>query len=172
MSGCGHRRHLASLSAMYDQDRYMWPIWANSRLTLWIHWERIRRHPSTRISINWPVSTIGSVSDYDSIGNQEVAGSSPVLVMSFSFCASLLKGTYSLASFRLLSIGRLAQLVVCLTTISSGIRRLRVRAPCWSLFFRQATLGESRSVGARCFWTGKRCLSQLMPTINNQPNKI
>ena len=29
----------------------------------------------------WPVSTIGSVSDYDYIGNQEVAGSSPVLVI-------------------------------------------------------------------------------------------
>ena len=68
---------------MNDQDRYMWPIWANSRLTLWIHWERIRRHPSTVLSIGWPVSTIGSVSDYDSIGNQEVAGSSPVLVTFF-----------------------------------------------------------------------------------------
>ena len=32
-------------------------------------------------SISWPVSTIGSVSDYDYIGNQEVAGSSPVLVI-------------------------------------------------------------------------------------------
>ena len=65
------------------------------------------RHPG-------PVSTIGSVSDYDSVRNQEVAGSSPVLVISG---------------------GRLAQLVVCLTTILFGIRRLRVRAPCWSRSF-------------------------------------
>ena len=35
----------------------------------------------TPLECNWPVSTIGSVSDYDYIGNQEVAGSSPVLVI-------------------------------------------------------------------------------------------
>ena len=40
-------------------------------------------HTRTYAYTTWPVSTIGSVSDYDSIGNQEVAGSSPVLVTFF-----------------------------------------------------------------------------------------
>ena len=65
------------------------PIWAISRSTTGFHSKRIGTQTSVLDNINWPVSTIGSVSDYDSIGNQEVAGSSPVLVIRFMLTINL-----------------------------------------------------------------------------------
>ena len=94
----------------------------------------------TRETSAWPVSTIGSVSDYEGPldrAHQEVAGSSPVLVNLFSLCAKRTSPSRRHRGTLEARNGRLAQLVVCLTTKvhwTEHIRRLRVRAPCWSFF--------------------------------------